>query len=227
MSRKEYSVEEKVRVSERYLRKEASARELALEIGLGARGRNRICEWAAIYEENGAEGFCLNKRRRKYSAKEKKKIVEEYLSGNGSLRSTARKNGIYHSEILRRWVKEYNSNKELRDSIPRQEMDVAMSKKTTLEERCEIVAYCLEHGKNYEETSQKYGVSYSQVYSWVRRSRNGGPGALEDRRRKKKEENELDEVERLRRENRELKNELERKDMAIEILKKVRGDGRM
>lgn len=50
---------------------------------------------------------------------------------------------------------------------------------------------------------------------------------MEDRRGKKKEESELDEVERLRRENRELKNELERKDMAIEILKKVRGDGRM
>lgn len=43
-----------------------------------------------------------------------------------------------------------------------------MRKKTTKEERREIVAYCLEHGKNYKETAERYEVSYNQIYQWVR-----------------------------------------------------------
>ncbi|TYP48715.1 helix-turn-helix domain-containing protein, partial [Thermosediminibacter litoriperuensis] len=38
---------------------------------------------------------------------------------------------------------------------------------TTLEERIEIVKYCLEHNRNYIETAEKYQVSYQQVRSWV------------------------------------------------------------
>ena len=36
-------------------------------------------------------------------------------------------------------------------------------RKTTYEERVEIVKYCIEHQNNYAETAQKYQVSYQQV----------------------------------------------------------------
>ena len=42
-------------------------------------------------------------------------------------------------------------------------------KKTTLEESTEIVAYCIEHSKDYGLTAEKYEVSYQLVYSWVRK----------------------------------------------------------
>lgn len=42
-------------------------------------------------------------------------------------------------------------------------------RKTTLDERIEIVSYCMEHGKDYQLTCQKYAVSYNQLYSWVRK----------------------------------------------------------
>ncbi|WP_396954174.1 helix-turn-helix domain-containing protein [Neobacillus niacini] len=35
---------------------------------------------------------------------------------------------------------------------------------TTWEERIQIVIYCLENGKNYQETAETYEVSYQQVY---------------------------------------------------------------
>ena len=42
---------------------------------------------------------------------------------------------------------------------------------TTYEERIEIVSYCIEHGNDYAATIEKYGVSYQQIYSWVRNTR--------------------------------------------------------
>ncbi|MFR0956456.1 MAG: transposase [Roseburia inulinivorans] len=41
-------------------------------------------------------------------------------------------------------------------------------RKTTLEERKEIVDYCINHNRNYKNTAAKFDVSYSQVYSWVK-----------------------------------------------------------
>ena len=40
-------------------------------------------------------------------------------------------------------------------------------RKTTQEERIEIVAFCIEHGKDYGLTIEQYQVSYQQIYSWV------------------------------------------------------------
>nr|WP_297939539.1 helix-turn-helix domain-containing protein [uncultured Lachnoclostridium sp.] len=39
------------------------------------------------------------------------------------------------------------------------------TRKTTLEERKEIVEYCVNHNRNYKDTAALYDVSYSQVYS--------------------------------------------------------------
>ena len=41
-------------------------------------------------------------------------------------------------------------------------------RKTTIEERKEIVDYCINHNRDYKGTASIYNVSYSQVYSWVR-----------------------------------------------------------
>lgn len=93
---------------------------------------------------------------------------------------------------------------------------------TTLEERKEIVAYCIEHGNDYKNTATKFDVSYSQVYSWVKKYSESGNTGLLDRRGKHKTDEEVDELERLRRENIRLKRKLEEKDMLVELLKKLR-----
>ena len=38
-------------------------------------------------------------------------------------------------------------------------------RKTTQEERAEIVAFCIENNKNYTLTVEKYNISYQQIYS--------------------------------------------------------------
>ena len=223
MSRKaKYTVEAKVRAAERYLRGEASAAGIAAEMEMGKRGKSTVREWAATYRENGIEGFHLKEGNSSYTAETKKQAVEEYLQGKGSLREISRKYHIPNKETLRQWVEVYNSNRELRGYDPRPEVYVAMRKKTTKEEREEIVRYCLEHGKDYKGTAAKYEVSYSQVYQWVRHYEEQGEAGLEDRRGKRKSDDEVDELERLRRENLRLKAELQKSERLNLLLKKVK-----
>ena len=95
-------------------------------------------------------------------------------------------------------------------------------RKTTFEERKEIVDYCINHNRNYKNTAAKFDVSYSQVYSWVKKYDTDGADGLTDRRGRHKTDAEVDELERLRRENLRLKRQLEEKDMVVELLKKVK-----
>lgn len=95
-------------------------------------------------------------------------------------------------------------------------------RKTTKEERIEIVKYCIEHDSDYKNTAAKYDVSYSQVYAWVRNYKANGEAGLEDRRGRRKPDEELDELERLRRENVRLKKQLKEQEMLNELLKKVK-----
>ena len=100
-------------------------------------------------------------------------------------------------------------------------------RKTTIEERKEIVEYCINHERNYKDTASLYDVSYSQVYSWVKKYDANGDDALIDKRGHHKTDDEVDELERLRRENLRLKRQLEEKDMLTELLKKVKEFERM
>ena len=122
----------------------------------------------------------------------------------------------------------YNANIELKDYNPKLEVYMAKARcKTTIDERKEIVNYCIEHNRNYKETAALYNVSCSQVYLWMKKYDSEGEKGLIDKRGPHKLDDEVDELERLRRENVRLKRQLEEKDMAVELLKKVKEFGRM
>ncbi len=95
-------------------------------------------------------------------------------------------------------------------------------RRTTLEERKEIVAYCIAHNRDYTGTAARYEVSYNQVYSWVKKYDAHGEDGLADKRGHHKTDDELDELERLRRENERLKRQLKESDMLVRLLKKVK-----
>lgn len=95
-------------------------------------------------------------------------------------------------------------------------------RQTTYEERIEIVSYCIEHGNDYTAAIEKYGVSYQQVYSWVRKYREKGVEGLRDKRGKRKSESEMTETEKLRAENRMLEARNRRLETENAVLKKLR-----
>jgi len=55
-------------------------------------------------------------------------------------------------------------------------------RKTSQEERLEIVKECIASGNNYGAMALKYEVSYEQVYTWTKKYREMGEAGLEDRR---------------------------------------------
>ncbi|EON70663.1 ISSth1, transposase(orf1) [Lysinibacillus sphaericus OT4b.31] len=52
--------------------------------------------------------------------------------------------------VLKRWVKKYTSHSELKDSGKGMSQAITEGRKSTFEERIEIVDYCLKHQKNYQ-----------------------------------------------------------------------------
>ena len=165
----------------------------------------------------------MARKRKKYSPEVKVQVVEEYKAGKGSLRSICKKYGIKDHKTLREWISCYNGQKIFRKrSGARGEIFMTKGRKTTQEERAQIVAFCIEHGKDYGLTVETYKVSYQQIYSWVRKYEACGVDGLVDRRGKAKPEDELTEAERLRQENRMLQAMLKDKEMEIALLKKLR-----
>ena len=165
----------------------------------------------------------MARKRKKYSPEVKVQVVEEYKAGKGSLRSICKKYGIKDHKTLREWISCYNGHKEFRErSIAGGEIYMTKGRKTTQEERAQIVAFCIEHSKDYALTVETYRVSYQQIYSWVRKYEASGVDGLVDRRGKAKPENELIEAERLRQENRMLQAMLKDKEMEIALLKKLK-----
>ena len=159
-----------------------------------------------------------------YSKEFKASCVLAALRGEGSIDDIIVKYNISSHSVLRHWIKQYNDHIELKDYDPKREVYMAGARrKTSLSERKEIVEYCLSHGKNYKNTAARYDVSYSQVYDWVRKYAADGEDGLIDRRGHHKTDEEVDEMERLRRENQRLKRQLEEQERLVYFLKKLKG----
>lgn len=77
------------------------------------------------------------------------------------------------------------------------------------------------HKRNYQQTAEKFDVSYQQVRSWILKVDKAGFNALEDLRGRRKKVSELTEVEKLRLEVRRLKAELNDKNAIEEFAKKL------
>ena len=99
---------------------------------------------------------------------------------------------------------------------------MSKGKKITQQERPEIVAFCLEHNKDYLLTVEHFGVSYQQIYSWVRRYEAKGIDGLTDGRGRTKPESEMTYTEKLQAQVRMLEAQLRDKEMEIELLTNVK-----
>ena len=205
---------------EEYLSGQGSYPSIAKSHGIG---EETLRLWIKKYKEQGAAGFAEKQGNAKYSKQFKIQCIESVIRGDGSVDEIAARYNISSSTILRNWIKRYNANMELRDYDPKREVYMAESRrKTTQAERKEIAEYCISHGLDYKNTAVHYDVSYSQVYMWVKKYTADGEAGLADRRGRHKTDEEVDELERLRRENVRLKRQLEERDMLVELLKKVK-----
>jgi len=95
------------------------------------------------------------------------------------------------------------------------------SRKTTQEERIEIVNYCLNHNKDYKLTAKVFSVPYANIYSWVQKYLKEGKDGLGDRRGHHKSDDEVDEITLLKRQLERVERERDIAQMENRLLKKV------
>jgi len=220
MAKPKYSAAFKITVAKAYLSGEGSNRSLAAQYGVSY---STVEDWALKYKEHGELCFASKLGNSSYSSEFKVRCVEAYLHGEDSIDAIVSKHNISSKSVLQSWIKRYNANKELKDYDPKREVYMADARrKTTLDERKEITEHCIAHNKDYKGTAALYDVSYSQVYIWVKKYLTEGEEGLIDKRGQRKTDDEVDELERLRRENLRLKRQLEEQNMMVELLKKVK-----
>lgn len=179
-----------------------------------------VDKWLRNYKSIGLDAF-FRKGWTKRTTEEKEAAVLDYLSGKGSLRDICDKHKISDTRQLRKWIMKYNGHEALKDSGTGGTLVMTKGRKTTFEERVEIVQYCISHTHNYAETAEKFGISYQQVRNYTIKYEEKGVEGLRDRRGKRKSPDEMDELEKLRAEMKILRAEKERAEMEISFLKKL------
>ena len=177
--------------------------------------------WAQKYLEHGRGAFERKVENAQYSKGFKMMCVETVLRGEDNVDGVVAKYNISDRRVLRRWIKRYNASKELRDYEPEREVYMADARrKTTQNERKENTEYCIAHDKDYKGSAALYDVFYSQVYVWVKKYLAAGEKGLTDECGHHKSDDEVDELECLRRGNLRLRCKLEEQSMVVELLKK-------
>lgn len=106
--------------------------------------------------------------RSKHNAAEKLAILDALRRSHVSVGTFARAHGV---------------NSDTLTASPSRKQVPTMSRKTTFEERIEIVEYVTKHKHSYTEAAEYFQVSYQQARSWVIKAQERGYKALVDKAR--------------------------------------------
>ena len=213
-----YTYDEKAKILVEYQTGVHGFRELCRIYGIA---QQSLKGWIRLYETFGMEGLKTVSSATNYSRETKQAAVQEYLAHKLPVKEILKKYQIRSETQLRKWIKKYNGHEELKASRTGGTTVMTKGRKTTFDERVEIVQYCIAHDHNYAETAGKYDVSYQQARNYTIKYEAGGVEALQDRRGRAKPQDEMSELERLRAENRLLRAEKERAKMEVSFLKKL------
>lgn len=210
--------EERVAIVEQCLNGKMSSSQAAHEAHVN---RSTIERWCTLYENEGPTGLLAAKKNKHYSKELKLTAVQDYLAGNGSLDQVAQKYGLRSEKQLRDWIKRYNTHGDFRSESGGS--NVRQTKKFSLEERVEMVLYCIANEYDYSGTAVKYQVNYANLYQWVKRYEEKGKAGLEDRRgRRKAQQISRTPEEEAQIRIAQLEEQVKYQQMEIDLLKKVK-----
>lgn len=214
------SLEEKLKAVEDYLNGNRSVKQIAVTLQVHV---SSVKEWIAKYRKKGVAGLGTSSKNKYYSMELKIQAVNEYLAEIASLNQICSKYDISSHGLLQKWIKSYNGHEVLiKSHSSKGDKIMTSSRKTTFEERVEIVSFCIENNDNYQHTSEEFQVSYQQVYTWMKKYEEGGPEALVDRRGKRKDPEEMSDAEKLAAQVRLLEAENKRLQLEVGFLKKLK-----
>ena len=199
------SYEIKFKFIEKYLNGNISQIGIARELGLHP---SSIQGWIRKYKAFGPEGLKTIKKNTHYSSELKLSAVKDYINGKGSLADISLKYNLSCTGILTQWINKYNKcHKTCKSHNNKGDHIMTNGRKTTYEERIEIVAFCIANANDYNLTANKYN--------------RGGYEALVDRRGKRKKLEDLSESEKIAAQLKLLESENRHLKMENDFLKKL------
>lgn len=222
MGRKsKYSEEVKIKACKDYENGNNSFDGIAKMIGTS---KSVVHRWYLTYKEHGHSAFETSSKNRSYSKELKLSIIEEYYSGKNSMVNLAAKYNISEGVIFN-WITKWYNGIEIVDYDPKGDVYTMKSRKTTFEERLEIVKWVIENDMSYKDAADKYSITYALVYRWTRAYIDKGPEALRYQKRGPKPKPEIDEINLTEVEKLKLELEKEialrkRREFELEVLKK-------
>ena len=218
MGRKaKFNKEVKIAACEKYKKGKGSFKSISEEIGCD---KAIFYKWYHDYVNHGESVFDEKPRNNSYTTEFKLGVIDEIK--NSSIVAVSSKFGISTS-VVRKWFLSYNNGETIKDYSPCGEVYTMKARKTTFEERIDIVKYVLENDNDYKGAANTYSVPYASVYQWVQKYLQYGEESLRDSRGRPKtgeSKRNLTELEKKDIEIERLKRELERHKRAEEIFKK-------
>lgn len=220
MGRKsQYNYEFKLKAVQMYMHNEGSQRSISKQLGISY---HTLQNWINKYKTFGEEGLLQTHINQRIDKIIKLSAIHDYLSGKGSSIEICQKYKISGNSLLLNWIKVYNSgHKELKTTSSGGNRTMTKARKTTFDERIEIVQFCIANDKDYALTMEKFNVSYQQIYLWVRKYETKGVDGLIDRRGKVKPKSDITEVDRLKAEYKLLEAKNKQLEMEVNVLKKL------
>lgn len=172
------------------------------------------------YLQHGIESLQSKKSNPSYTLEFKNNVVNDYIKNGKSYFTLAAEYNIPSHETVRRWIMKYTEGEENKNYSPKPEVYQMKARKTTLDERIEVVKFCIKNELDYKFAAERYNVKYSQVYSWVKKYREFGEHGLKDGRGKGKPTETLSTEEQLRLQVKALESRNQFLEMENETLKK-------
>jgi len=210
----------KIEACKQYRDGKGSIQSIAKSIGVD---QNTVRDWYNTFIHQGPCALETSYRNKSYSKEFKITLVKSYLSGEFSVMELSGKHNVSQS-VVKSWIRQYNKGIELKDYDPKGEVYTMKSRKTTYEERLEIVKWVIINNFNYKEAAEKYGVKYASIYNWVQKYLVDDT-SLEYKKRGPRvkaniDESKLGEIERLQRELERERIRREQAEFRLELLKK-------
>ncbi|AKP64393.1 helix-turn-helix domain-containing protein [Levilactobacillus koreensis] len=182
-------------------------------------GKHTVAQWLDRYQRDGLDGLKEAKKNHHYSSALKLQVVYAFLNGEGSAQKLAMKYGLRSFSQVMTWVSKYNKDKTVTAS-PSRKLVPKMSRKTTWEERIEVVEYITNHKHSYSEAAEHYQVSYQQARSWVLKAKEGGYETLRDNRGHRKTPEKLTDLDKANLRIRQLEGQVADMKLLEEFVKK-------
>lgn len=172
------SNELKIELVKRVLSGEASIKSLAKEYNIA---KSSLMTWKKKYLELGEKSIMVDEKNKHYTRETRIKAVKSYLNNEGSLFEICKKYGITSVSVLNYWIRDYKKSVDENGNYKIFKKHIRKS----VESKIEAVTFCQKHDYDYNLTTQKFDISYQQIYSWVKKYEAGGAEALIDNRGKR------------------------------------------